>query len=361
MKTTYYIEILKAKVEQEFAPEILSFANCNSLSDNIFEKTNSIISVTTLQRAFGLIDTKSKLSTKTLDILSHYVGFDNWRKFQHQQETPSNKIEDKYIPDEMAIILLGICLKNHDFKTALEYLDVVSQYDEGKYSNMIGPVFKSALRTNKKARKILIPELTKTRSRRSLTVERSVDIESLDIYYHNVIIESKKNIDYDDKELYNSDLAFYNSVLFLHSINHNSKKSSIKYAYELISKIRPEEANEDNIKYAFPIIRYHATYLMYLHLTKQLNDKQLNFVIEQIEAIILNNDSNNNLESFAISEMFKALVFCKRYNDIIFLYNKYKKLSLAFDSDDEYYQITMSMVERSYLEVAGCSPTQLTK
>jgi len=45
-----------------------------------------------------------------------------------------------------------------------------------------------------------------------------VDIEALDIYYQDVITESKKNIDRADKKLYNSDLAFYNSVLFLHSI-----------------------------------------------------------------------------------------------------------------------------------------------
>ena len=354
MRTSFYIEKLKDEVVQTFAPHTINIVSCIVLSEEVYERTNKLISASTLQRVFELIPTTHAISTSSLNILSDYVGCNNWDHFKKQQETPYFNIKDKYIPDEMAITLLGICLKNHDFKTALEYLDVVAQYDEGKYSNMIGPVFKSALRTDKKARKILIPELTKTRSRRSLTVERSVDIDYLDTYYQDVITESKKNIEHNDKKLYNSDLAFYNSVLFLHSINHNSKKSSIKYAYELISKIRPEEANEDNIKYTFPIIRYHATYLMYLHLSKQLNDKQLNSVIEQVEVIILNAQNENNLISFAVSEIFKALVFCGRYNDIIFLYNKYKKLSLAFDSDDEYYQITMSMVDRSYLEVAGC-------
>ncbi len=354
MRTSFYIEKLKDEVVQTFAPHTINIVSCIVLSEEVYERTNKLISASTLQRVFELIPTTHAISTSSLNILSDYVGLNNWENFKKQQETPIKNITDKYIPDEMAITLLGICLKNHDFKTALEYLDIVAQYDEGISPKLIGPVFKKALRTDKKARKVLIPELTKTRSRRNLTVERSVDIESLDTYYHNVIIESKKNIDYDDKELYNSDLAFYNSVLFLHSINHNSKKSNIKYAYELISKIRPEEANEDNIKYTFPIIRYHATYLMYLHLSKQLNDKQLNFVIEQVEVIILNAQNGNNIIAFAVSEIFKALVFCKRYNDVVFLHNKYKKLSLAFDSDDEYYHITMSMVDRSCLEVAGC-------
>ncbi len=353
MNTEYYTEILKNKVKDNFLPETVSIVGCNSLSKKIFERTQKLVSSSTLQRVFELVDAKSKVSVSTLNILSDYTGFGNWETFKQGHEAPYSNFNEKYIPDEMAITLLGICLKNHDFKTALEYLDKVSPYnDEG--AKYIAPVFKNALRKDKKARKILIPELVKTRERRSLTVERNIDLEYLNTYYHEVIIASKQNIDYSDKTMFNSDISFYNSILFLHAINRNSKKSSIKYAHELINKIRPEEANEGNIYYTFPIIRYYATYLMYLHLSKQLNDTQLNFVIEQIESIIFNTQNENDLISFAISEIFKALVFCKRYNDVIFLHNKYKELSLAFDSDDEYYQITMQMVDRSCMEVVGC-------
>jgi len=161
LNTTYYTEILKNKVKDSFLPETVSTVGCSNLSKKIFESTNKLISSSTLQRVFELVDTKSKPSLSTLNILSDYTGFNNWDNFKKQQETPNSKISEKYIPDEMAISLLNICLKNHDFKTALEYLDVVAQYDEGKYSNMIGPVFKSALRTNKKARKSSYQSLQK--------------------------------------------------------------------------------------------------------------------------------------------------------------------------------------------------------
>jgi len=249
----------------------------------------------------------------------------------------------------MTSILLGICLKNNDYKTALEYLDIIAVYNDGNPTYSIAPVFKKALRTNKKARKILIPELTKTRNRRSLTVERNVDLEYLDTYYKDVIIASKKNIDYADKALYNSDISFYNSILFLHSIKHNSKRNSLKYAFGLVSQIRLEEADEDHFYHMFPLVRYFATYIMYLHLSKKLDDKQLNLVIERIETLIIDKYYHVDIAPFAVSEVFRALVFCERYNDVVFLYNKYIKQGIKIDGEYDYYQLTLEMLRRSYL------------
>ena len=352
MNTEYYTEILKNKVKDSFLPETVSIVGCNSLSKKIFERTQKLVSSSTLQRVFELVDTKSKVSVSTLNILSDYTGFGNWETFKQRHEAPNSNFNEKYIPDEMAITLLGICLKNHDFKTALGYLDKVSPNSDDTKS-IIAPVFRKALRTDRKARKILIPELTKTRNRRNLTVERNIDIEYLDTYYRDVIIESKKNIDYSDKSMFNSDISFYNSMLFLHSVNHRSKRNGIKHAYELITKIRPEEAFEDNFFYMFPLVRYNATYLMYLQLSKKLTEKAVTSIVEQVETIIFNVNNDDDLVSFAVSEMFRALVFCKRYNDLIFLYNKYKKLGIVLDGEDSYYQLTMSMVDRSCREV-GC-------
>ena len=248
----------------------------------------------------------------------------------------------------MAVILLGICLKNHDFKTALEYLDMVSPYNEHNKS-VIAPVFRNALRTDNNARKVLVQELTKSRNRRILTIERNIDFKYLDSYYYDAIIESKKHIDISDKTLYNSDLSFYNSILFLHSINHNSKRNSIKYAYELISKVIPQEAYADNFYYMFPLVRYHATYLMYLQLSKKITDKDVIKIIEKMEVIIFNPDNQDDLVLFAVSEMFRALAFCERYRDVVFLYNKYMRHSVIINVDDNYYKLIMEMLRRSYL------------
>ena len=344
---------MKKKVKHKFAPNTITIVSCNKLSEVVFENTNRLISSSTLQRIFELIPTTHKVSTSSLNILSDYVGYDNWDRFKKQQETPYTNIKEKYIPDEMAITLLDICLKNHDFKTALEYLDKVSPYDENA-KTIIAPVFRKALRADRKARKVLIHELTKSRHRRILTVERNIDFKYLNTYYHDVIIESKKNIEHSDKTLYNSDLSFYNSILFLHSINHNSKRDSIKYAYELINKVKPEEVYEDSFYYMFPLVRYHATYLMYLKLSKKITDKDIISTIERMEAIILNSDNDDDLILFTISEMFRSLAFCERYNDVIFLFKKYKKHSVIVNVDDNYYELIMNMVDKSCFEVAGC-------
>jgi len=45
------------------------------------------------------------------------------------------------------------------------------------------------------------------------------------------------------------------------------------------------------------------------------------------------------------------LVFCEKYNDVVFLYNKYKQLGITMDKDYDYYNIIMKMVDKSCLEV----------
>lgn len=297
-----------------------------------------------------MIISKSKPSSATLNILSEYVGYYNWAEFCKKQESPNGNVKEKVVPDEMAITLLGICLKNHDFKTALEYLDIVQPLIEGERVYGIAPVFEKVLRKDRIARKVLIPELAKTQNRRRLTFEQTIDLEYLNAYYFDAIVESKKNIDYKNTKMANNDQVFYNSIMFLHFINRNNKKKSVKLAYNLFNKIRPEDADIDHIANWFPIIRYHATYLMYLYLTKQLNDKRISNVVEKIEEKILCTDFDD-LISFAISEIFRALVFCKRYNDVLFLYKKYIKIGLKIDSADNYYKLSMEMVARSKMEV----------
>ncbi|MEL6676816.1 MAG: hypothetical protein AAFR61_31700 [Bacteroidota bacterium] len=55
------------------------------LSEQIWEKTRQRLSVTTLKRVWGRAERVSQPSQTTLDILSEFAGFENWRDFTQQQ------------------------------------------------------------------------------------------------------------------------------------------------------------------------------------------------------------------------------------------------------------------------------------
>ena len=79
------------------------------LSERIFEVTKKRLSVTTLKRIWGRAELVANPSSATLDILSEFVGFKNWREFVQSNETnPSftstNRKKKYFIP----LLILGL-------------------------------------------------------------------------------------------------------------------------------------------------------------------------------------------------------------------------------------------------------------
>jgi hypothetical protein len=72
---------IKSLVEYTFGRKILNTNDCSDLSNNIFEKEKSPVSIDTLRRLFGLVETKTQPSLFTLEILSKYVGFSGYYDF----------------------------------------------------------------------------------------------------------------------------------------------------------------------------------------------------------------------------------------------------------------------------------------
>ncbi len=57
------------------------------LSEKIFEATQVRLSITTLKRFFGVISYQGSPSITTLDSLTQFVGYDNWRSFKLSKKT----------------------------------------------------------------------------------------------------------------------------------------------------------------------------------------------------------------------------------------------------------------------------------
>lgn len=86
------IEKLKESVENKFGRKISYQKDCKALSSNVLDVTGEYLSPATLRRIFGFLLTNSNPSRVTLDILSRYLGLNDWDHFtNNNKQTPSNQ------------------------------------------------------------------------------------------------------------------------------------------------------------------------------------------------------------------------------------------------------------------------------
>lgn len=90
----HHIEQLKGEIEQSLSwgsPEQWTGKDFDALSDAIQQQTGQAISVTTLKRLWGRVQSNNPPSTTTLDILSQFAGFAHWRDFKQSSTNSKNK------------------------------------------------------------------------------------------------------------------------------------------------------------------------------------------------------------------------------------------------------------------------------
>lgn len=75
------IERLKSSVEEKFGKKVSCQKDCKILSNCILDSNGEYISPATLRRLFGFLITNSNPSRVTHDILSRYVGYNDWEHY----------------------------------------------------------------------------------------------------------------------------------------------------------------------------------------------------------------------------------------------------------------------------------------
>ena len=104
----------------------------SELSEKIQQKTQVLLSPTTLKRVWGKVGYKSAPSITTLNTLAQFAGFENWRDFKNQSKTKKHPLQ-KLLNSNMGIIMLAASLMTVVFisffslkqpKTAISDLDV---------------------------------------------------------------------------------------------------------------------------------------------------------------------------------------------------------------------------------------------
>lgn len=67
------------------------------IQDRIEEETGANVSVSTLKRIWGRVQSKNTATTTTLDILSKFAGFEDWRAFKQGRSSKPNNIKARSI------------------------------------------------------------------------------------------------------------------------------------------------------------------------------------------------------------------------------------------------------------------------
>ena len=79
---------LKKDIEARFGRSILYAAECEELSDHIFDCTETRISAQTLRRIFGFIKSNVKQSKRTLNSISAYCGYKDYSELVQKNKSP---------------------------------------------------------------------------------------------------------------------------------------------------------------------------------------------------------------------------------------------------------------------------------
>ncbi|MFB6307679.1 MAG: hypothetical protein ABEH43_11970, partial [Flavobacteriales bacterium] len=178
----YHIEKLKNDILRKEGVIIPNTSFCERLSGSILQKAKKYVSRSTLLRFYGLVPARSKTSKNTLDSLTQYLGYNNWEEYVLKHSNPD--LKKQIVPDKNGIHLLELCLKNHEFKSVIDYLKDLSEDDLTEtFRHEIREKFADILRHDKRARNVLIPELAKIEQGRKYFFEGFVDFVFLHEYY----------------------------------------------------------------------------------------------------------------------------------------------------------------------------------
>lgn len=101
-KTSPEISELKQQIEESVGRKMKTSTDFIFLSGAIWERIHENLSTSTLKRLWGYVDGPDKTRDSTLDILSRFLGFNDWDGFiDHiSQNSGSDQVQSEHIKTE---------------------------------------------------------------------------------------------------------------------------------------------------------------------------------------------------------------------------------------------------------------------
>lgn len=141
------IHILKNKVEKKIGAKIKNRGDCELLSNAILDVLDIHISYNTIRRFYGLA-TSTKPNSKTLNVLSQFIGYNSYVHFvqNYNSEERNNlylqvfKAVNNFNDEEMILFVKRIKRSTEDFPTFIVIL-VRELFHDRKFK-LINKIFK---------------------------------------------------------------------------------------------------------------------------------------------------------------------------------------------------------------------------
>ena len=96
-----YIDRLRIAIEAQVSREMRTPKDFDYLSEKIFEKVHQTVSPTTLKRMWGYLSETATPRLSTLNILSQFIGYDNWDAFCKSESTEEVEEEGEDVKESV--------------------------------------------------------------------------------------------------------------------------------------------------------------------------------------------------------------------------------------------------------------------
>lgn len=239
---------LKKEIEASFG-EISKIRHCKMLSESILYVTNQRVSESTLWRIFVEPSGIYQPHEYTLDILTFYLGYRDWRDYKYQKQ----QLRSKKNPQ---LQLLELCLEDRHVDTVVKFLKTLPDdlsydyYETVQISGVIG----EAVVKDPILRKEVLTKLSTFEQGRIYFSDMFVDEINFNLYYKDVLkLYLKNNVSNQHKNV--NDKLFALNILFKHSLFKNQIPKIRSYA-NVLKNFENDAFVKGNLVHVFPKYRF---------------------------------------------------------------------------------------------------------
>jgi hypothetical protein len=225
----YYDEI-KKRLESYFKIQIKTFTDCKIASQHLAEKKVHV-STHTLARMFGILKTKLKPYTATLNSLCRFLNFDSYAEFcesvNHELKYALQGNNDSFKTGAYSFVALELALANEDWKSMQELLESFHDFEFPENRKLIVKLGNYARIYRNKT---YFKKLAEIEFGKILFFESFVDEDDPDGYYSDLL-----NHYYNNETSKKSERLFFNCFNAANKVYLN--KSTEKNQFELINNL----------------------------------------------------------------------------------------------------------------------------
>ena len=350
--STNYIELIKQEISNKFGRKITNLTDCKALEISVFQDTSNRISYKTFSRLYGLSKTKNKPNKTTLNILSQYVGFNNFDLFIQKQEKPDfEELNYFFIVQQTKTSINyneieSLCLKFGDWTEIYPFLEKILIYSRTindiaflKQFYLLPNIFEFRLNKRKYAfdiaqiygsiiyqlpvniQKEIITHIVKQANARQFYIEFYVDLDHLNGIYGFAQDQYHKYSNSNQSYIFHYNLKIYQAFI------SNNNTAIAKYYNKL------QLVDKDGLEFPILLGRNIASYI-YLNHKHKLREKD---IITKI-TLQLERFRGNELSQVLNSQLFLLYIFMalQQTNNIALLSKIFKNINHKFIEISDY-------------------------